>query len=195
MQRMRSTLACLAVMILLGAGSAEAGASRRGRTDILIGLGSLASQEVTDYGSITLDADDGTALSFMFRHHFSSNVAFEIDLITESDTMRHKYQGTTYETVDADTFWWYANLLIHVMETPVAPYVVAGVGHFSHEADYPGGDIDESGGALQVGVGVDGHFSRNLVWDFDVRMLSYEFEEFQEDWNRLLFSGRLGFRF
>ncbi len=187
-----------AIVTLVAAGflftaAAHADTRRAGKSDLLLGLGAITSQEATIVGSLTLDAGDGSTFNFQYRYHFNENVGLEVDLIGESERTHLKLGGFTLDSVDSETDFFLVNALFNLSETPISPFVAVGVGRYDHQAN--AALIQEGGPVFDAAVGLDGRTGGHLIWAFEARYLNYEFADFQDDWNRLVFSGQMGFHF
>jgi opacity protein-like surface antigen len=173
--------------------SALADLRRAGRGDLLFGLGSLASQEADIGGGTTLDAGDGVTVDLRFRFHFSENLGLEIGGTGETERTRLRVGGVVTDSLDTEIGFLFANIHFDLVAAPVTPYVSMGVGRFSHDADAIG--VHESGPLFNAAVGVDGRNPGKLVWALEARLLHYEFDDFEDNWNRIQFSGQVGFHF
>jgi opacity protein-like surface antigen len=167
--------------------------SRAGSGELMFGLGSLSDQEVSIDGFSTLDADQGTTFDVRFQFHFTDNIGIQVEGMTESETTKLRTPGFFPVSDDTTTGFFIVNAMFHFVEDPISPYVAVGVGSFHHNAI--SGFSDESGGVFDAAVGIDGRTRGPLVWAFEARYLTYDFQDFVDSWKRYQFSGQLGFRF
>jgi len=178
---------------LLCGSTAHAKGHRAGTGELMFGLGSLSSQEVSIDGFSSLDAGDGTTFDVRFQFYFTENLGIQVEGMHESETTTLKTPGFFPFSADTDTNFFLVNALLNLVEAPISPYVAAGGGNYHHSNNGVG--IDESGGVFDAAAGIGGQASGRMVWAFEVRYLYYEFSNFQDAWNRYQFSGHLGFRF
>jgi hypothetical protein len=195
-----------ALLTVLVSGPAAFGATgRAGSSDLYFGIGALEEQEADMFGDFSLEAEQGSTVSLRWRLHFTDLFALETDLTHESGRTRLKESGSSLDSSDADTTFFLINGVFNLTRTPISPFVSVGFGSFDHEASgilFPDGsgsfilvDVEEDGGVLNVAAGLDGRLENRLIWLFEVRLLNYDFDDFSDDWNRLFYSGHIGFSF
>lgn len=205
MRDVRAAAAATLLALIGSSGWAGAATLRAGQNDLIFGLGAVASQTADIDSFDSVDAGDGTTLGVRWRHHFTEYVGIEIDFTAEWEETALVSGGFRFDEVDSETNFFFVNILLNLTRTPVSPYVAAGLGRFDHQTDdivipLGGGffdviTIEEDGSAFDLAVGVDGRSEGALVWALEARLLNYEFDGFREEWERLQFSGHLGFRF
>lgn len=201
--QLRMILVVATLCLALIPADSLADTQRRGRSDLLFGLGSITSQEAELDGPVSLDLDDGSAVSLRWRLHFTDRFALETDLTAEDSRARLLVDGYEIDDADADTSFFTVNAVFNLTENPISPYLSAGIGTFDHDAvsvEQVGNtvfvdEVSETGGLFNAAVGVDGRTRGHLIWLVEVRWLSYEFEDFDEKWSRINFTGFIGFHF
>jgi hypothetical protein len=184
--------AALAATIFL-APRALADTRREGKADLLFGAGSLSSQEASIDGFSSVDAGDGSTFDLRFRFHFTSNLAIEVAGTAESERTHLKSGGIVTDSLDTDTSFFAVNALFDLIEGPISPFVSLGVGNYDHRANGLG--ISEHGSLFDAAAGIDGRTRGRLIWSFEARLLHYEFADFNDNWNRIEYTGQLGFHF
>ncbi len=203
----RSVCVALLLPLLAAFSSTDTSAATRraGRSDLFFGVGALDDDEAEIFGGFSLEAEQGNTVSIRWRLHFSDQFALETDLTYESGRVNMLDHGSEVDSADADTTFFLINGVFNLTRTPVSPFVSLGFGSYDHEASgilLPDGsgsffiaDIKEDGGVLDAAVGVDGRTDGALIWLFEVRYLDYDFDDFSEDWGRILYTGHIGLSF
>ncbi len=203
----RTACAALLLPLLAALSSLDASAATRraGRSDLFFGVGALDDDEAEIFSGFSLEAEQGNTVSLRWRLHFHDQFALETDLTYESGRVNMLDLGSEVDSADTDTTFFMINGVINLTRTPVSPFVSLGFGSYDHEASsilFPDGtgsfvlvDVQEDGGVLNAAVGVDGRTDGALVWLFEVRYLDYDFDDFSEDWGRILYTGHIGISF
>ena len=204
----RGALGIGVVMLLaaaLGSPEAEAARRRAGSNDLLFGVGALDDDEAQIDPGFELQAEQGSTVSLRWRLHFTDFIALETDLTHETGRVNFIEFGDELDSTDADTTFFMINGVFNLTRTAVSPYLSVGFGSYDHEAEgllfatgpgsYAVVDIYEDGGLYTFAAGVDGRTDGALIWLFEARLLDYSFGGFDEDWNRLLYTGYIGISF
>ena len=199
------SIVLVAVVLALAAPPAQAGTRRAGGNDLFFGLGFMAGDEARIDGGFSLESEESNGVALRWRLHFTDFFALETDFAHQSGRVRIIEDGNEVDSREADTTFFLLSGVFNLTRTPVSPFISAGFGSFDHESDeivVPVGSgqfvvesIREEGGVLTAAVGLDGRTEGMLTWLFEVRLLDYDFDGFDEDWNRLIYSGYIGLAF
>jgi hypothetical protein len=198
---MATALAALAA----GATGVEAASGRAGSNDLMFGVGSLSDDEAQIDPGFVLEQEQGNTFALKWRLHFTDFIALETDLTYESGRANFIEDGVELDSADTDTTFFMIGAVFNLTRTMVSPYVSAGFGSYGHNSSgllFPSGqggfvvvDIEEDGGLFTAAAGVDGRTAGPLIWLFEARYLDYSFDNFDDDWGRLLYTGYIGLSF